>query len=77
MQPNAIIRDELTASGEFLVWFEDDLGRWFSMMVIPGSLKGVPLADWVHESISQYLDVHEEFENDTPYGPAISKYAGG
>jgi hypothetical protein len=68
LRPNAVMLDELTASGDLLVWFEDDLARWFSLQVHPGSLGNARIIDWAQENIFQYLNVQEVSEADSPHG---------
>ena len=71
MQPNAVIWDELTAAGNLLVWFEDDIARSFSMQVHPGELGDMPLIDWVAENINQYLDLQEVYEINNQIGSVV------
>jgi hypothetical protein len=69
--PRPVIWDEVAASGDFLVFFSDDLGRWFTMQVHPGTLGGQPLEEWVHANIAEGLDVQEQYETETQYGQSI------
>jgi tetratricopeptide (TPR) repeat protein len=71
MQPNAVMSDELTTSGDLLVWFQDDLARQFSFQAHPGPLGDARLIDWVEENFIQYLDVEEVSEADSQHGPMI------
>jgi tetratricopeptide (TPR) repeat protein len=71
MQPNAVIWDEMASSGDLMVWFEDDLARWYALQVHPGTLGEESLEEWVGVNVAHNLDVQEEYQTDTPLGTAI------
>jgi tetratricopeptide (TPR) repeat protein len=71
MQPNAKVWDEMASSGDLLVWFEDDLARWYALQVHPGSLAEQSLGEWVAANVAVNLDVQEEYPTDIPLGTAI------
>jgi tetratricopeptide (TPR) repeat protein len=71
MQPNAVIWDEMASSGDLLVWFEDDLARWYALQVHPGILDEQSLEEWVTANLTDSFDVQEEFQADTPLGTAM------
>jgi hypothetical protein len=75
MQPNALAWDELTPHGDLLIYFEDDLARWFSLLVRSGLPGDVRQADRLQESVLAYLDVQDTYELATRHGPlAIVEY---
>ncbi len=71
MQPNAIIWDEMASSGDLLVWFEDDLSRWYALQAHPGTLAQQSLEEWVGASLAVHFDVQEQSQENTPLGPAM------
>jgi tetratricopeptide (TPR) repeat protein len=71
MQPNAVIWDEVAASGGLLVWFEDDVARFFALQVYADTLGDQSLEEWVAANVGNNLDVHEQRQEDSPLGPAI------
>jgi hypothetical protein len=71
MQPNALIWDEMASSGDLLVWFEDELARWYALQVHPGTLGEQSLEEWVTANVADSLDVQEEYQADTPLGTAM------
>jgi hypothetical protein len=71
MQPNAVIWDEMASSGDLMVWFEDDLARWYALQVHPGTLGDQSLEEWVEANLADNLDVQEEYQTDTPLGTAV------
>jgi tetratricopeptide (TPR) repeat protein len=78
MQPNAVIWDEMAGSGDLLVWFEDDLARWYALQVHPGTPAEQSLEEWVAANVADNLDLQEEYQKDTPLGTAsvlVYRYA--
>lgn len=71
MQPNVVIWDEMASSGDLLVWFEDELARWYALQVHSGTLGEQSLEEWVRANVAGSLDVQEEYQTDTPLGTAI------
>ena len=71
MQPGAVIWDEMASSGDLLVWFEDDLARWYALQVHPGTLEGDSLRDWVEANIGRGMNVTDTRQVETELGPAV------
>jgi tetratricopeptide (TPR) repeat protein len=68
MQPGAMVWDEVTSSGDLLVWLEDDMARWYSLQVHPGHLGRESLQEWAAVNLAVNLDTRQEYDAETPLG---------
>ena len=71
MDPENLIWDEFSASGNQVVYFSDALGRMFALLVHPCAIADQTLDQFVQVNLLQPRDGREMFTVDTEYGDAF------